>query len=71
MKPTERFRPSCVYTHRSNNMEDVMFTLGQIFAFGLFAFWGLLIARLLPKAWALHRAIPMKKPHRPTHPLPH
>lgn len=45
-----------------------MFSLGHIFAFGLFAFWGLLILRLLPKAWQLSRGIPMKKPQHPTHP---
>lgn len=48
-----------------------MLTLGHLFAFGIFAFWGLLILRLLPKAWTLSRALPMKKPHRPApHPQP-
>jgi hypothetical protein len=52
-------------------MEDAMFTLGQLFFFGIIAFWALLIIRLLPRALRLNRAVPMKKPLRPAHPQPH
>jgi hypothetical protein len=71
MKLTESFSTLERLKDRIKNVEDVMFTLSQLFALGLFAFWGLLIARLLPKALRLSRAVPMKKPHRPTHPQPH